>query len=159
MSPQSLRVGALLILTAGFLASFAGGATADTPSCKAGKEHARVSLVFGPSEAQIPITVVLALAYDPSLTTVPESGSAPAVRKRVHTRQDGAMTTPNRADPALLRVVVTKPAGLKAGPLVDVDFDRCAGARAPTVGDFRCTLEACAGDGGGVDCTCTVTVQ
>ena len=128
-------------------------------SCPAGQARQKVTLELRDSGAQTPVSVVLALTYDAALVRMPESGSSAAVRRRLRTRVNGAVLTPNDLG-TQLRVVAAKGGGIAAGPLVDVELDRCAGARAPTAADFTCSIESCAGSGGGMsDCGCVVQLH
>ena len=133
------------------LAALFGRAAPATGVCQPGEVRQTVVLSVSASEAQLPISLVASLTYDPSLVQLPD-----ALRPRLRARANGAMLTPSIQHGAL-RLVAGKGGGLATGPLVDVEFDRCAGARAPTAADFGCRIDSCAGSGGALgDCTCSV---
>ena len=100
-------------------------------ACRAGSERQHVTLTVTAPAAQAVVSLVVALAYDPTLVRLPETGGSPAVRKRLHARDAGAMLVPNNLG-AALRIVAAKGGGLTLGGFVDVELDRCAGARATT---------------------------
>lgn len=134
-------------------------ATAAPPvACSAGAERQRVTLALQPPESQAVLSLVISLTYDPALLRLPALGSGADVRKRLKATGGAAMLTPNNLGGAL-RIVAARSGELPLGPLVDVEFDRCAGARVPTAADLRCTVESCAGSGGPVaGCTCTASL-
>ncbi|MEO8601293.1 MAG: hypothetical protein ABI629_01820 [bacterium] len=133
------------------LATASPAVTAAEP-CKAGKAQQTVTLTISDSGAQLPVSMVASITYDPNLVRLAEP-----LRKRLHARAGGAMIAPKDTG-GTLRIVAGKGGGLAAGPLVDIAFDRCAGARAPAAEDFRCSVDSCAGSGGAIgDCTCSVT--
>ena len=135
------------------------GPAAAARACEAGTEHQRIALEMSAPETQAVISLVASVAYDPMLLRLPAAGSDTAVRKRVTAGDQQAMLMPNN-DGSALRLVASKAGGLHSGTLADVEFDRCAGARAATGDDLRCTIESCAGNGGPITgCTCTITMR
>ncbi|MEO8601295.1 MAG: hypothetical protein ABI629_01830 [bacterium] len=135
-------------------------AWADAPNqCTPGETRQMLTLELRDAGAQAPISVVVALDYDAALVRMPDSGSSSAVRQRLRPRIDGAVVTPNDHG-SQLRVMAARGGGIAAGPLVDVELDRCLGARAPTAEDFTCIIESCAGSGGGLSaCGCVVRLN
>jgi hypothetical protein len=126
--------------------------------CEAGKEQQRIALEMSAPETQAVISLVASVTYDPSLLQL-AAGSAPSVRQRVTAGDRQAMLMSNNHG-SVLRIVASKAGGLTPGPLADVEFDRCAGARAATGDDLRCTIESCAGAGGPIaGCTCTIMLR
>ena len=132
----------------------AAASAAEPPSCKTGTARQTVTLALSDSGAQLPVSVVASLTYDPTLARPLEP-----LRAQVKPLAAGAMLVPSLADTGL-RLVAGKGGGLPAGPLADIELARCSGARAPTAADFRCTVESCAGTGGAMsDCSCSVTLR
>lgn len=141
-----------MVVVAVFAATTAVAADAP-PSCPAGKARQTITVALSDSGAQLPVSMVATLSYDPALVQLAEP-----LRKQVK-GLEGAMVVPNLADGAL-RLVAGKGGGLPAGPLADIALARCSGARAPTAADFTCTVESCAGSGGAIsDCTCSVRLR
>lgn len=127
---------------------------AEAPPCKTGTAHQTVTLALSDSGAQMPVSVVASLTYDPALARPLEP-----LRAQVKAVAAGAMLVPSLSATGL-RLVAGKGGGLPAGPLADVALARCSGARAVTAADFTCTVESCAGSGGAMsDCTCSVTLR
>jgi len=153
---HAVRLGAALVLVAGL----AGAADRPPPPdpCKRGPHRQRVTLVLSVPETQAVVSAVLSLTYDRALMRLPATGGGNRLRKRLTPRGSGVMLTPANAGDGL-RVVAAKAGGLPGGPLVDIVFDRCAGARPPAPADLRCTVASCAGAGGQIDgCICTVAL-
>jgi hypothetical protein len=142
-------------LGAAVLAGRAGG----VESCRSGQEHQRVAIDVTASEAQPVISLVAMLSYDPTLLSLPATGADPVMRKRL-VGSDGNTMLASNNDGKVLRLVAAKAGGLKIGTLADIDFDRCAGARAPTASDLKCSIESCAGSGGPISgCSCSVSIR
>src|SRR5690606_7219168 len=102
--------------------------------------------------------VTVLLGYRQGVLSLPGEKNAPAVTARVSARTAGAQVFVNDLGSAL-RVVVSNQGGLPAGPLVDVELDRCVGAAAPQLADLSCQVEACAKGGARLrQCTCAAAL-
>lgn len=102
--------------------------------------------------------VTLQLAYRTDRLTIPGEGMAQPVAQRVTPLADVQSLSSNDLGYAL-RLALVRGQGLADGALVEIAFDGCAGAAAPSAPDLRCTVEGCAGGAGPVNgCTCAVRV-
>jgi hypothetical protein len=126
-------------------------------SCTPGSALQRVRVdLSAPPESKL-TAVTARLTYRSDVLRLPRDQGDAAVRKRL---ASGEAPTVLSADDEgyALRVVVVRNAGLDSGPLVEVEFDRCAGARLPTAADLSCVVEGCTGLAGPVHgCRCRAT--
>ncbi len=110
-----------------------------------------------PPAGQQPTAATVLLGYDSGLVSIPGTGNELSVRQRVLPPAPLPQSfSVNDLDYAV-RVVLTRNTPL--GFLFTARFDRCQAAPAPTVADFGCAVEGCAGGAGPIEgCTCTVRV-
>jgi hypothetical protein len=126
-------------------------------SCTATTTMATFTVLFHGAPGTTPITSTTLFAYKSDRVSIPGSGGATSARQRVTfpAPLPNALSV-NDLDYAA-RVVIGRTAGIANGLLYSVKLDICTGAPAPTVEDFACTMEGCAGAGGPIEgCTCTV---
>jgi hypothetical protein len=118
-------------------------------------QRVRVDLTAPPESKLTAVTA--RLSYRSDVLHLPRDQGDAAVRKRLASAL--VPTALSASDQGYaLRVVVVRNAGLESGPLVEVEFDRCAGARLPTAADLSCVVEGCSGLAGPASgCTCRAT--
>lgn len=59
-----------------------------------------------------------------------------------------------------IRVVGIRTGSFPDGPAFSIRFDGCVGQPNPTAGDMACTVEGCAGAGGGINgCLCSIVAR
>jgi hypothetical protein len=132
-------------------------ADCDTTPCDPGRDTQSVALTVKAPGATTLVAVTLQLAYRRTALRLP--ADAATQRRRVRAVGDGGLVAPKDLGYAL-RLVVARAGGLPAGPVVEVDFDRCAGSAPATSADLSCTVLGCAGTGGQLDgCSCTVLIR
>lgn len=105
---------------------------------------------------QTATATTLLVPYRSTVISIPGSGSAPEVRRRV--RAAPPLAQPFTVDDLdwAVRLSASRAAGL-ASPLATAQFDACAGAPPPTTDDLTCIVEACAGSAGPIDdCSCSI---
>ncbi len=110
-----------------------------------------------PPAGQQPTAATVLMGYNSGLVSIPGTANDLSVRQRVLPPAPLPQSfSVNDLDYAL-RVVITRNTTL--GFLFTARFDRCQSAPAPTVADFGCTVEGCAGGAGPIEgCTCIVRV-
>jgi hypothetical protein len=107
--------------------------------------------------------------YNPTLVSLPGSGSTDAIRARVTNltgatdglleAADQARTGSSSDDQASVALVSLSQA-IPAGPFARIRFDCVAGGAAPSMADFSCTAEAAGFDGSPVaPTTCSVALE
>jgi len=130
---------------------------AASPACKpGGRRTVTVALTPQPGfESAGALTVLL--AYRSDRFAVPGTRNEPSVAARLTALQSGSQLFYNDLEYSL-RVLVSNPAGLRAGALFDVEFDTCTGATAPQTADLACMVESCSSGGAALTgCACTAT--
>ena len=78
---------------------------------------------------------------------LPGDADEATVKERVRPMPGGLLYSPNDTDGTLI-VALVGTAPIAAGPLLELQFDRCKGTPAPTAADLRCTVEQASDDQG-----------
>ncbi len=114
--------------------------------CAPSKRQYPVRIEFTPPVGQEISTTMLLVSYRNATLTLPGQATDSSVLARVKAAVDGASLTVNDLGYAA-RLVVSK-VSLERGAIAEVTFDVCEGAKAPTLDDLACMVEASAGIGG-----------
>ncbi|MGH3637473.1 MAG: hypothetical protein ACRDUX_00445 [Mycobacterium sp.] len=125
-------------------------------TCAAGEKR-RFVVAYTPAPGfATASTVTLRIGFRSTLLSLPGTGSDPAVRARVRATGPDATVAVNGLG-AAVRVLLSRKAGLPPGRVIELELDRCAGAKAPEAGDLSCVVETCAFGGSPLEgCKCTV---
>jgi hypothetical protein len=124
--------------------------------CRPAQQRAVFSVEFAPPPAPDVSTAVLRIGYRSDRLSLPGTGTEKSVQSRIKSPDHDVMAF-NDLDYAL-RIVASRSKALPAGQLVEIEFDRCVGAPAPTVADLSCEVEACAASTGPESgCQCTIS--
>jgi hypothetical protein len=137
-----------------------GPAQAGAPCEPVGAVDAIIS-VTPPADTHV-VGLKLKLDY-PAAVDLPGDADEASVKARVKALPGGLMFSPNDTDGSMIVALVgTTP--LAAGPLLEVQFDRCKGGAAPTAENFHCGIEQGSDDKGallskGVSCAVALQAQ
>jgi cysteine-rich repeat protein len=117
-----------------------------------------VDLLFPPPPAEPISAAVILLAYRSDQVILPGRGLEPLVRRGVLPRPPPpTVFTPLDLDYAV-RVTIAR-APFQDSGFATATFHLCEGAPVPTLGDFACTVEGCAGSAGPIDgCGCSISI-
>lgn len=128
-------------------------------SCPAGDQRQKLAVFVVPPEGSSISTAVFDLAYDAKRVGLPGRRNEDSVRARFQGFPEGSVSAINDKD-ASVRVVVTGTKSLSRKlPLFRVEFDVCAGATAPAVADYGCTIASCVATHIPVEgCTCRLEI-
>jgi hypothetical protein len=123
--------------------------------CRPSQQRAVFAVEFAPPPAPDVSTAVLRIGYRSDHLSLPGTGTEKSVQSRIKSPDHDVMAF-NDLDYAL-RIVASHSKAIAAGQLVEIEFDRCADAPAPTVADLSCEVEACAASTGPQSgCQCTI---
>jgi cysteine-rich repeat protein len=131
------------------------------PDCMAGacqptSQTYTFDILLKTPAGQTATATTLLVPYRSTAISIPGSGSATEVRRRV--RPAPPLPTGFTVDDLnwAVRLSASRAAGL-ASRLATAQFDACAGAPPPTTDDLTCIVETCAGSAGAIDdCSCTI---
>ena len=125
--------------------------------CQTGSGSYRVTVELSTPPGERVAAATLLLTYRAGTVRIPGKGSAPSVRERVRVVPQDTFAAVNDRGYAL-RVALARPATLKSGQVLDVEFDTCGGESRASIEAFRCIVEGCGGDSGTVaGCNCSVS--
>jgi hypothetical protein len=121
------------------------------------KAHRRYSIAVAWPTGPGPTDVTALVSYRSGTLSMPGSASDKTVESRIKPLVKPDMLLVRDSDYALaLTLGMTK--GLPNGSLLEIDFDACAGGKAPSAADVTCEVVACVGAGGPLaGCSCQVT--
>lgn len=132
-------------LLAGALLVAAPLTAAAAPVCDPTGTVAAVVALTTPAAAHV-VGLKLRVEY-PAGLDLPGDADEATVKERVRPMPGGLLYSPNDTDGTLI-VALVGTAPIAAGPLLELQFDRCKGTPAPTAADLRCTVEQASDDQG-----------
>jgi hypothetical protein len=144
---------------------FSVGETCDTcpadcqpKACKTdAKAHRRYALAITAPEGHTPTGVTALVSYRSGTLSVPGTASEPSVEQRIQRHVNPDLLVVRDADYAM-SITLSMAKGLPTGPLLEIDFDTCAGAPTASAADVTCELVGCAGGGEPLTgCSCQIT--
>lgn len=126
-------------------------------ACKTdAKAHRRYSMAIIAPEGHTPTGVTALVSYRSGTLSVPGTASESSVEQRIKRHVNPDLLVVRDADYAM-SITLSIAKGLPTGPLLDIDFDTCAGAK-PSADDVTCELVGCAGGGEPLTgCSCQIT--
>jgi len=124
--------------------------------CSPAKSRSIFAVDFTPPPAPDVTVATLRIGYRTDRLSLPGTGTAKTVQSRI--KSDHGTPLSNDLDYAL-RLAIVRSQPIAAGRLMTIEFDRCAGAPAPTAADVSCEVLDCAGSTGNAEgCQCHITV-
>ena len=130
------------------------GNTADGDACPANCRIASCIAAGTMRTADVSLTsrpgvdiagVSLFVRYPDGIVRIPGAANDQQVQDRLSNLPDNGFSTPNDLDYGLRMVLISiDQSPFPAGRLFSIAFDDCLGAKPPTAGDFRCTVESAA---------------